>query len=92
MSTNAEPIDIPESLKSELCKSLDKLGTAIDPKHYHSDGIEPIEFITSNNLGFCEGNVIKYVFRHKEKDGLKDLKKAMQYLKFAAKQYYNAEV
>jgi hypothetical protein len=51
------------------------------PDHYVGrGGIEPLEFIMSNNLGFCEGNVIKYVFRYDKKDGLKDLLKARVYL------------
>ena len=44
--------------------------------------IQPIEFILANELGFCEGNVIKYLCRYKRKNGLEDLKKARQYLDF----------
>jgi hypothetical protein len=29
--------------------------------HYASKAIQPIEYIISNKLGFCEGNVVKYV-------------------------------
>ena len=29
---------------------------------------------------FCAGNVIKYTYRYKEKNGLEDLKKAQWYL------------
>lgn len=56
----------------------------IRPDHYkkNPDAIEPIEFIMSNDLGFCEGNVIKYVSRWKEKNGIEDLKKARTYLNF----------
>lgn len=42
--------------------------------------IQPVEFITKNGLGFCEGNVVKYVCRHKAKGGVEDLKKARHYL------------
>jgi hypothetical protein len=31
-------------------------------------------------LGFCEGNVVKYITRHKEKNGAADIKKAIHYL------------
>ena len=34
----------------------------------------------ANNIGFMEGNVIKYVVRHKDKGGIADLEKAMHYL------------
>ena len=50
--------------------------------HYAVMKIQPIEFILANELGFCEGNVIKYLCRYKSKNGLEDLKKARQYLDF----------
>ncbi len=54
--------------------------TATHPAHYANCTIEPIEYIVKNNLGFCEGNVIKYVTRYKAKNGLEDLLKAKYYL------------
>jgi len=48
--------------------------------HYKDKGIQPIVYIHANNLGFCEGNVIKYVTRHKEKNGAADILKAIHYL------------
>ena len=50
--------------------------------HYSDLAIEPIDFITANNLGFCEGNVIKYISRWKAKNGVEDLKKARWYIDF----------
>jgi hypothetical protein len=50
--------------------------------HYRSRSIQPIEFILENDIGFCEGNVIKYVTRWKDKGGVADLKKARHYLDF----------
>lgn len=52
----------------------------IGGRHYKTQGIEPWDFIYSNNIGFLEGNVIKYVSRYKEKNGLVDLQKAQHYL------------
>ena len=49
------------------------------PSHYKM-AIEPIEFIVKNAIPYREGNVIKYVCRWKNKDGVRDLKKARQYL------------
>lgn len=49
------------------------------PEHYNSE-IDVITFCEANNLGFSEGNVIKYVVRYKEKNGLEDLYKAQEYL------------
>ena len=39
----------------------------------------------ANGLDFCEGNVIKYVSRWKQKGGVADLHKARQYLDFIIK-------
>jgi len=48
--------------------------------HYKGDAIQPWNFITSNNLGYLEGCIIKYVSRYKDKNGIEDLKKAAHYL------------
>ena len=55
------------------------------PKHYAQFKIEPIHFILSNNLGYCEGNIVKYICRYKlkhtgKKRQVEDLRKARQYL------------
>ena len=50
--------------------------------HYSNLAIEPIDFITANNLGFCEGNIVKYIARWKAKNGVEDLKKARWYIDF----------
>ncbi len=48
--------------------------------HYKRLAIQPWDFIAANNLGYFEGNVIKYVVRWKEKGGITDLNKALHYL------------
>jgi hypothetical protein len=48
--------------------------------HYKKYKIQPVEFIIKNNIGFVEGNVIKYVLRFKEKGGVLDLEKAKHYI------------
>ena len=49
-------------------------------KHYLKYKIQPVEFIIKNNIGFVEGNIIKYVLRFKEKGGAEDLQKAKHYI------------
>ena len=54
------------------------------PKHYNATGIECIDYI-QQQLGegiieYCEGNVIKYLHRWRNKNGLQDLRKAQWYL------------
>ena len=48
--------------------------------HYKNYKIQPVEFIIKNNIGFVEGNIIKYVLRFKEKGGVQDLEKAKHYI------------
>jgi hypothetical protein len=50
------------------------------PSHYNQGKLEVIDVIDDWNLGFYEGNVIKYVSRYKLKNGIEDLKKAKWYL------------
>ena len=61
----------------------------IDGEHYKNSKIQPIDFIMANELGFCEGNVVKYIVRYKRKGGLIDLKKARHYIDFLIEDYEN---
>jgi hypothetical protein len=49
--------------------------------HYAVKAIQPWDYIVANNLGYLEGNIVKYVSRWKDKGGVEDLKKAQHYLK-----------
>ena len=51
----------------------------VDGTHYQTE-IQPWDFIEANKLTFLEGNVIKYVCRHRAKNGVRDLMKAKHYL------------
>jgi Protein of unknwon function (DUF3310). len=50
------------------------------PSHYTYGPIEVIDLIEGFDLGYHEGNAIKYLLRWRHKDGLQDLKKARWYL------------
>ena len=41
--------------------------------------IQPLEYIHANQLGYIEGNIIKYATRHKKKNGVEDIKKIIHY-------------
>lgn len=60
------------------------------PSHYTSGGIECIDCIKAalgeNFIGFLMGNVIKYSYRYRHKNGIEDLKKARWYLDRAIKE------
>ena len=60
------------------------------PSHYTAGGIETIDYLRAKLgplafLGYCIGNVLKYVSRYQFKNGLEDLKKAQVYLGWAIK-------
>lgn len=59
---------------------MNALETQVGGDHYKTKAIQPVEYIHANGLGFCEGNVVKYVSRWRDKNGLKDLEKARHYL------------
>jgi len=63
-----DPLDIPA------------LNKQIGGDHYKDMEIQPVEFISRNKIPFIEGNVIKYVCRHKRKNGKKDLEKARHFI------------
>lgn len=48
------------------------------PSHYRDTRL--MDLLIDRQVPFADGNVIKYVFRWREKDGLKDLRKAADYL------------
>ena len=60
--------------------------TQVGGTHYESP-IDPDKYIAANNLTFREGNVVKYVTRHRKKNGLEDLLKARDYLDRLIKEY-----
>ena len=47
--------------------------------HYKNGKIQPIEYSERNNLSMCQGNIVKYTSRHKEKNGVDDLAKVVHY-------------
>jgi Protein of unknwon function (DUF3310) len=57
----------------------DVLDKQVGGTHYKDMSIQPIEFILANGLGFCEGNIVKYACRYKQKGGVQDLKKVIHY-------------
>jgi hypothetical protein len=49
-------------------------------QHYKGKAIQPWDFIAANELGYFEGNIVKYVSRWRDKGGVDDLRKARHYL------------
>ena len=65
-----------ESAFNEMAANAVQIGG----DHYKGKAIQPWDYIASNNLGYLEGNIVKYVSRWKDKGGVEDLKKAQHYL------------
>jgi hypothetical protein len=77
MSPEAILLEIEHEEQLKKAKSYQVAG-----KHYTNKKIQPIDYIIANELDFCEGNVIKYITRYKDKNGVEDLQKAKQYIEF----------
>ena len=92
MKRDAEELIIWQAKKNvdtEIFKSQNR-DSVNHPSHYTSGGIECIDCIKAalgeNFIGFLIGNVIKYSYRYKDKNGIEDLKKAKWYLESAIKE------
>jgi hypothetical protein len=62
---------------SEQTSALD---VQVAGNHYKELPIQPVEYIHANGIGYFEGNVIKYVSRWRNKNGIADLQKAKHYI------------
>lgn len=77
------PIEDPKpATELEIAKLLGLPANEIQVggEHYKKNAIQPWDYIVSNQLGYLEGNVVKYVSRWKDKGGRQDLEKAKHYL------------
>ena len=52
----------------------------IGGSHYKKFKIQPSEFVIENELLYPEGCVIKYIIRHRMKNGKEDLLKAKHFI------------
>ena len=60
----------------------------INPTYYQK-GIETTDYIVSHSMNYLEGNIIKYVTRHRQKNGAEDILKAIHYLELILEYDYN---
>lgn len=59
---------------------MSALDMQVQGDHYKKLKIQPVEYIYANGIGYFEGNVIKYVTRWRDKNGVADLLKARHYI------------
>jgi len=74
---NASVKELAAYQKKEAEKALD---VQVGGQHYKNMVIQPVEFIQKNQLPYCEAAVIKYVCRHRGKNGKEDIAKAAHFL------------
>ena len=61
-------------------------------EHYKEFKIQPSQLINKNEQGIAEGNVIKYITRHRTKgEGKKDIEKAIHYAELILQMHYPEE-
>ena len=60
-------------------------------RHYKNLKIQPMQYALENKLDYAQANVVKYVTRHKEKNGKEDLLKAIHNLELMIEFYYGDE-
>jgi phage pi2 protein 07 len=71
-------------------KSNKALDVQVGGNHYKDCKIQPVEYIYSNKLDFLEGNVVKYITRHRTKgDGEADIRKVIHYAQMILQMEYN---
>jgi len=74
--------------KQALKATLKQVGGS----HYKDCKIQPVEYIVGNDLTFLEGNIIKYVTRHRRKgEGRKDIEKVIHYAEMILEMEYKDE-
>ena len=57
--------------------------------HYRKMKIQPSKFVIENELLFPEGSVIKYICRHRFKNGKEDLLKAIHFIEMIIERDYS---
>ena len=79
---------IKTDLKKEAMKATLK---QVGGSHYKDCVIQPVDYIVKNNLDFLEGNVVKYITRHKTKNGIEDIRKVIHYAELILEKKYGKE-
>lgn len=70
----------PATLNTNWRNNMSANDIQIAGSHYKAKAIQHWDYIASNELGYFEGNIVKYVSRWREKGGVDDLRKARHYL------------
>ena len=85
--SDADNFEVVETHKAKSALDVQEGGS-----HYKKFKIQPIEYTVGNKLGFIEGNIIKYISRHRDKNGVEDLKKIIHYCELLAELEYGEKI
>jgi len=85
---NQEENLIKGSYEYEYGKATDK---QVGGSHYKDCAIQPVDYIVENKLDFLEGNIVKYITRHKTKNGIEDIRKVIHYAELILEKKYGKE-
>lgn len=81
MSEEIKPYGYPDIIED----NKEPLSVQVGGKHYKQGGMQPIELIEGVRMcGSCS-SILRYIYRHKEKNGLQDLQKVLHYCDFVEK-------
>lgn len=79
--TPLSPLGMTPQVFPKSPSALDRqVGEGVYASPYRAFAIQPAEFCHKNGLSWCAANVVKYVTRYRNKNGLEDLRKAQHYL------------
>lgn len=65
------------------------LNVQVGGEHYKNMAIQPVTYIHANKLTFLEGNIVKYITRHKTKNKAQDIRKVIHYAQLILQLEYN---
>jgi hypothetical protein len=80
-----------EYLSDQTEKEIDALATQVGGSHYKDMKIQPVEYIHANAMPYMDGNVVKYISRHRNKNGAEDVRKAIQYCQMILQMEYGED-
>lgn len=69
--------------------TMDAWQKQVGGEHYKQYAIQPAKFALANGLDYAQSNAIKYIVRHKDKNCVQDLDKAIHYIELLKQHHYN---
>jgi len=84
----ARPTPAQTQMRKDLLSSKSAMEKQVGGTHYKGMKIQHFTFCQVNRIPWGEAAAIKYICRHREKNGKEDLLKAIHYLEMVIEQEY----